>query len=463
MFPTRSRADDKTGTIRLEAPIAIPRAEGSARSPELVLLVMTAAFLAVNWLAMALQRPDAIGAMAIRLSVWIACAFGGRAVLARTLPHRDPLLFPIVMLLTGWGIVMTDRLLPVFAERQTVWLILGVIVLVAIASFQRTLLWLRRYRYLILFGGLALLVATIALGTNPSETPGAPTLWLRLGTVFFQPSELLKVILVAFLASYLGEQVPLLRAGTLPGGRFAFSPRVLGPILLMWGVSVVMLVWQRDLGTAILFFLVFVILIYVASGSAILLAMGGALVAGASIVAYRAFAVVRLRVDVWWNPWPEADDRAYQIVQSLYAFAAGGTFGQGIGQGVPGFIPVVHSDFALAALAEEWGYLGVIVVLAAIALLVARGLLIAVQQRGQPFYTLLAVGLSALIGVQSLLITGGVLKLIPLTGVTLPFLSYGGSSLVVSFAIVGLLLRLSSTDPPNEGAIDMTIDARGRA
>jgi cell division protein FtsW len=162
------------------------------------------------------------------------------------------------------------------------------------------------------------------------------------------------------------------------------------------------------------------------------------------VAAYRLFDVVRLRVDIWLNPWPEADGRAFQIVQSLLAFAAGGVFGQGIGQGSPGYIPVVHSDFVFAALAEEWGLLGVIVVVACVAAFVVRGLRIAILQRPRPFHALLAVGLSVILAAQSLLIMAGVLKLIPLTGVTLPYFSYGGSSLLVNFIMVGLLLRLSA-------------------
>jgi len=211
-------------------------------------------------------------------------------------------------------------------------------------------------------------------------------------------------------------------------------------------MCIIILVWQRDLGTAILFFAVFILLVYVATRSNFILFSGFILIILAGFVAYMAFAVVRLRVDVWINPWPEADSRAFQIVQSLLAFAAGGPFGQGIGQGSPTYIPVVHSDFVFSAIAEEWGLLGVITVIAAIGTFVVRGLQIALQQQQRAFLVLLATGLSLLIATQSLLIMAGVLKLIPLTGVTLPYLSYGGSSLLASFVIVGLLLRLSALE-----------------
>jgi cell division protein FtsW len=358
------------------------------------------------------------------------------------------------MFMSGWGLILIDRLAPNFGERQALWLIVGVAVMIVFAWFPQFMRWMRAYRYTLLFGGLVLLALTIVLGTNPSDPEGilgAPQLWLGIGSLFIQPSELLKVVLVVFLASYLAEQYPALRAEALvisPNAasqrRISLSPRIFGPILLMWGLCVVVLVWQRDLGTAILFFMVFLTLLYVASGYTRMLIIGALLVIVAAVVAYQLFGVVRLRIDIWLNPWLEAEGRAYQIVQSLMAFGAGGVFGQGIGQGAPLFIPVAHSDFAFAALAEEWGLLGVISVIAAQGIFVARGLRIAIAQRGKPFNTLLAVGLSSIIALQALLIMGGVLKLIPLTGVTLPFFSYGGSSLVVSFAIVGWMLRLSS-------------------
>ena len=186
------------------------------------------------------------------------------------------------------------------------------------------------------------------------------------------------------------------------------------------------LIWQRDLGTAILFFAVFLVLLYVASGYNLILFSGAILIVIAGFVAYHFFGVVRLRIDIWLNPWPEADGRAFQIVQSLLAFAAGGTFGQGVGQGAPTYIPVVHSDFVFAALAEEWGLLGTLTIIACVAIIVTRGLQIAIQQQQRSFRALLSVGLSMVIATQSFLIMAGVLKLLPLTGVTLPYLSYGG-------------------------------------
>ncbi len=424
----------------------MPRQVGSTagRWVAFLLGLIGGGFIFVNIMALMLER----GAFTLHdwlpLIIWIACAVIGGRLIAQRLPQRDRLLFPLALLMSGWGLVLIDRLAPNFSDRQTLWLAVSVAALLAVVYLPRALRLLRGYRYTLLVVGLGLLVATIVLGTNPSGQIGAPELWLGFGGFFFQPSEALKVILVIFLASYLAEQYPALRAEGLNIDHRRFSPRIVGPVVLMWGLSVVILIWQRDLGTAILFFMVFLVLLYVASSYTPLLIVGLLLIAAAGLVAYNLFDVVRLRIDIWLNPWVESQGRAFQIVQSLMAFSAGGIFGQGVGQGSPNYIPVVHSDFVFAALAEEWGLLGVIAAIACIAVLVVRGLRIGIMQRTRPFQGLLAVGLSVMLATQSLLIMGGVLKLIPLTGVTLPYFSYGGSSLLVNFVMIGLLLRLSA-------------------
>ncbi|MBC8099260.1 MAG: FtsW/RodA/SpoVE family cell cycle protein [Armatimonadetes bacterium] len=417
---------------------------------EQLLLMLSALFIGVNGVALALARGETSPTYALVLLVWGLCALVGYAVLQRYLPIHNPLLFPLVMLLSGWGLVMIDRLAPAFADRQAIWLCAGVAGMLLAALLPQLLRWLEVYRYLNFVGGLALLVGTITFGTNPSGQAGAPQLWLGFAGLYFQPSEALKLILVAFLASYLAEQAPMLRSDALNPERahgWRFSPRLVGPMLLMWTLAVIVLVWQRDLGAAVLFFVVFITLVYISSDNGWLLLVGAALTVLASGLAYRLFAVVRLRVDIWIDPWADADGRAYQVVQSLMAFAAGGVFGEGVGQGLPTVIPVVHSDFVLAALAEEWGLLGVTVVIMCFAVLIAQGFKVAMMQSNRPFYTLLAVGISTLLATQTLLIMGGVLKLVPLTGVTLPFMSYGGSSLLVMFVMIGLLLRLSAGKP----------------
>ncbi|MCA9884590.1 MAG: FtsW/RodA/SpoVE family cell cycle protein [Anaerolineaceae bacterium] len=408
------------------------------------LLILAFVFISINYSSLIVQQYE-LASIGIQLIIWLVCAIGGHLLLNRYLPDRDTMLFPLVMFLGGWSVLVIERLTPIFADRQIVWLALAVLALLGTAIFHQPLYWLRQYRYTLFFGGLALLVATIILGRNPSGF--GPELWLEIplifDTVYFQPSELLKLILVAFLASYLGEQYPIMRR--LSEGRAALFPmRILGPILLMWGLCIIMLIWQRDLGTAALFFIVFLTLLYIASTRLEIMLGGGLLLLMAGVLAYILIDLVQLRIDIWLNPWPDADGRAYQIVQSLMAFGAGGIFGQGIGQGSPGYIPVVHSDFVLAAIAEEWGLLGVIAIVIIIAIIVVKAAHIGLKNQTRPFLTLFAIGISLLIGIQSLLIMMGILKLLPLTGVTLPFISYGGSSLLISFVMIGFLLRLSS-------------------
>ncbi|MBN2305766.1 MAG: FtsW/RodA/SpoVE family cell cycle protein [Anaerolineae bacterium] len=407
---------------------------------ERALLVLAGLFILVNHIALIIARDRAWTGL-WPVGVWVLGAVGVHLWLDRRLPHRDPLLFPLALFLTGWGLNLIARLAPPFADRQARWLVVGLAALVAITLLPHSLRWLRRYRYTWLTGGLLLLGITILLGQNPSDT--GPELWLGFRGLYYQPSELLKILLVVFLASYFADHQPFMRTDTVRIGVWRVpSPAFLGPVLLMWGVCMVVLVWQRDLGTAALFFVVFMILLYIASGQGQLMIGGLALLIAAGVAAYGLFDVVRLRVDIWLDPWPRAGAESYQVVQSLMAVAAGGVFGQGIGQGHPQIIPVVHSDFAFSAIAEEWGLLGSLAVLVVLGTLVARGMRIAALARST-FRSLLAAGLSVLLGVQSLLILGGVLKLVPLTGITLPFVSYGGSSLLTNFVIVGLLLVLS--------------------
>lgn len=411
------------------------------------LLALAGVFVLVNQLTLALAQDRAWWTLWPAL-VWGGVAVGGHYALDRRLPRRDPLLFPLAMFLTGWGINLVARLVPSYAGRQTLWLVLGAAVMLVVTRLPGDLRWLRRYRYTWLIAGLALLALTIALGENPSGGGPRLWLWLRFERVYYQPSELLKILLVVFLASYLAEHHRYMSMDVVRvAGWRVPSPVFLGPILLMWGVCMVVLVWQRDLGAAMLFFIVFMLMLYVASGQAKLLLGGLALLAIATVAAYSLFDVVARRVDVWWDPWPQADTSAYQVVQSLMAIASGGVFGSGIGQGFPQIVPVAHSDFAFAAIGEEFGLLGLLACLVAIAILVVRGMRVAARSP-HIFGVLLASGLSLMLGVQSLMIMGGVLKLIPLTGVTLPFVSYGGSSLLTVFVMIGLLLVLSNQEKP---------------
>lgn len=391
--------------------------------------------------------------------VWALVMLGAHGLLGRWQPLRDPFLLPTMGLLTGWGLVLIDRLAPNFAGRQALWVLMGGAAMLGLALWPRPrpgdpagLRWLRRYRYTWLFAGLGLLCLTLLFGTNPSGSGLRFWLGARLplvGGVYFQPSELLKLLAVVFLASYMAEKQGLIRIKLLRMGPFRLArPPVayLAPLLLVWGLSLLLLAWQRDLGAAVLFFLLYTVMLYLASGRWEAAVSGLALLVGMVGLAYffklEALEIVRLRIDTWLNPWPEAQGRAFQIVQSLLALGSGGVLGQGVGQGFPTFIPVVHSDFVFAAVAEEWGLLGALVVVFCLGLLVFRGLRLALLAR-RPFMSFLTAGIASLIGIQSLIIMGGTTKLLPLTGITLPFLSYGGSSMLVSCMMVGLLLKVS--------------------
>jgi cell division protein FtsW (lipid II flippase) len=382
----------------------------------------------------------------IPVGVLALCLGGSAWALSRWRPGHDWPLLPLVGLLSGLGLGEVARLAPPpFLVRQMVWLVLSTLVLLGVALIPRDLRWLRRYRYTWLFAGLALLATTLVVGVNPSGF-GA-RLWLGAGGIYFQPSELLKLLLLVFLASYLEDRREALVEVEARIGRWQVPHLAyLGPMLLMWGFSMVLLIWQRDLGAALLFFGVFLAMLYTATGQGRYVLTGLALLVTASIVGYRLFDHVALRVDAWWSPWEEASGRSFQIVQSLLAFASGGVLGQGLGQGLPTAIPVVHTDFVFAAIGEEYGLIGALAVIACFALLVSRPFHIALRAR-RPFDQLLAAGIGALFGLQSLLIMAGTLKLIPLTGVTLPFVSYGGSSLLTSMIMIGLLMHISSRRP----------------
>ncbi len=351
----------------------------------------------------------------------------------------DPILLPLTYFLAGLGLVLTARLAPSsFIVRQQFWLVIATALLLLVTLLPQNLNWLRRYKYTWLIGGLLLLSATLIFGVNPSGF-GA-RLWLNIGSFYFQPSEPLKLLMIVFLAGYLADRRRQLVEIKAYVARIPLPhPAYFGPMLLMWGFSIVLLIWQRDLGAALLFFGTFLGMLYLATGEQRYVWVGLVLLVGAGILGYYLFDVVELRVDAFLNPWLDPAGRSFQIVQSLLAFASGGFLGQGLGQGLPTAIPVVHTDFVFAAIGEEFGLWGSTGVLLCFALLVGRAFFIAARARNG-FEQLLAAGIGTMLGLQTVIIMAGTLKLLPLTGVTLPLVSYGGSSLVTSFVMVGLLL-----------------------
>ncbi len=411
-------------------------------SAEILMLVIAALFLAVNSVAYNLTLSESIIWSLFRpMLIWIVLTSLALALLLRFKPSHDPFIFVLYAFLTGWGLLLQRRLAPAFADRQLIWFSIATCLLVAVTVLPRNLKIFRRYRYTFLAIGIAMLLVTLFFGVNPTGYGAA--LWLRLPIInaYFQPSELVKLLVVFFFASYFADKGYLINENHKHG--FWAALPYLAPLALMWGFCIVLLIWQRDMGAATIFFMLFLAMLYTAIGQIRYVVIGVILLWIASVIGYFAYDLIALRIDAWYNPWPDVYGRSFQIVQSLYALAEGGISGEGIGQGLPTFIPVVHSDFVFAAIGEEWGLIGTLTTIACFAVLAQRGIHIAIKANNR-FHMYLAIGMTTLISVQAILIMGGVTKLMPLTGVTLPFLSYGGSSMIVSSLMVGLLLYLDT-------------------
>jgi len=359
----------------------------------------------------------------------------------RFAPQADPTLLPLAAFLTGFGFMMIARLDEDLARVQAVWAGVGVAAFVATLVIVRRVRTLERYRYTFLLLGVLALVLPLFPGVG-EEINGA-RLWVRFGPLNFQPGEAAKVLLVIFFAAYLVDKRELLKEGTRRVGRMSLpDPKYLGPLLLAWSASVLIMVRQKDLGSSLLFFAVFAAMLYIATERASYLLVGFVLFIGGATVAYHMFTHVQERVSTWHNPWPVAQNEGFQLVQSMFAFGSGGFGGAGLGLGNPNAIPNVATDFVFSAIGEELGLIGGVAIIAAVMLLCGSGYRIAVQS-DRPFSKLFAAGLTTIIGLQTFVIIGGVTRVIPLTGVTLPFVSYGGSSLVANFVILALLLRIS--------------------
>jgi peptidoglycan glycosyltransferase len=410
------------------------------RSRERALLALAAGFTLLGFALLAAVNPLSLPpALYLAGSIaWLVLFGAAHVLLNRYLPERDPLLLPPVALLAGWGLLTVARLSRADFPRQTVWLVIGVAVMLAVAAAPRELRWLRRYRYTWLIVGLALLAATFVFGVNPSGI--GQELWLGFGGVYFQPSEVVKLLMIVFLASYLAEKRDLQLALRVPPG--AMSAAYLAPMLAMWGVAMVMLLIQQDLGAAILLFLAFLVMLYLASGKWHYLPIGAGLLIAGVLIGYGLIGRVAERIDTWLNPWPQSETQSYQVVQSLIGIGSGGLIGRGLGLGDP-IVPAAHTDMPLAVVGEEFGLLGAAGLAACYALIALRGLRAATRSR-TVFGALLAAGLATLIGLQAWIIMAGNINLIPLTGITLPFVSYGGSSMLVSCVMVGLLLHVSA-------------------
>jgi cell division protein FtsW (lipid II flippase) len=449
-------------------PVALPRILGPIRPrprwAEAKLLGLVAVALVVGSVSLGLTLTGSLAPYDTRgLAIYLVTL--GLAHLALVLAGRrsDQVLLPVVGMLGGISLLLMQRLPQTLVtldvgdtvlglgDVQLVWLVLSIAVATTLGIVVRSDSWLRRYKYTWAAFGIGLLLLTFILGSDV----GGQRLTLRIGPFSGQPSELLKVILVVFLAGYLSENRSLLIEQDTRLGALRLPPLpYLAPMVAMWAIALGVVVVQRDLGAALLFFAVFLALIYAATGRMSLVIIGMALFLAGSAVLATMFDHVGARVAIWLDPFADPLGAGYQIVQSLHAFARGGLVGMGLGNGLPMVagrlpIPEVHTDFPLAALGEELGLIGVVAILGLFLVLVQRGLRIGAAA-ADDFRSILATGLALVIGVQAFIIAAGNLKVLPLTGVTLPFISYGGSSLLVNGVVIGLLLALSDkgVEPP---------------
>jgi cell division protein FtsW (lipid II flippase) len=360
----------------------------------------------------------------------------------RYAPNASEILLPIATLLNGIGYVEIARWDPPLAKQQAFWFLISAIGLVLTLKFIRHVRDLDRYRYLTLVAALILLVAPLV--PKVGETINGARLWIDFGPIALEPVEFAKILLVFFFASYFAANRELLSTPTQRlGGRTFVPPKVLVPIFAAWGISIAILGAENDLGFAILIFALFVALLWVTTGLRSYVALGLGLLVGGAFIADKLFSQVQIRVSEWLDPWTVANlNLSHQLVDGWFSIAAGGITGVGLGLGQSGNIPYITSDMIFAAVAEELGFIGIVLVLCLFGSFVGEGFRIA-QRATSDFVRLTATGLSALIGFQAFFIMAGVLRLLPFTGITLPFMAYGGNSLIANYLIAAILLRIS--------------------
>jgi cell division protein FtsW (lipid II flippase) len=361
-------------------------------------------------------------------------------------PDADPTLLPLTVLLNGLGLVLVRRVDLAtgsdLAVTQTVWTAVSVGGMCALLLFVRAVRDLGRYQYTFGLATLVLLLLPLVPGLTAGIINGA-RLWIDLFGMRFQPGELAKLTMVVFMAGYLERKRALLSVANQRIGPFLLpAPRHLAPVFLAAGMALVIMAGLRDLGSALLFFSAFLAVLYVATGRPAYPALGGVAFAIGSFIAYHLFGHVRIRVRIWLDPWADVTDTGYQLAQSLFAIGTGGLTGTGLGEGRPQDVPFSATDAIFVVIGEELGLLGATAVLFAFLLLIVRGFKISLTARDE-FGTLLALGLTVTIAVQTFVIIGGLTRLVPLTGITLPFISYGGSSLLSNYLLIALLLRVS--------------------
>ena len=403
------------------------------RRVESGILVLVGVVVAVAYGLASFGTSEAIPANLGPFLLWMfGLGFGAHLMNRRFAAAADPVFLPIALLLNGLGYVVITRLDGDLAALQSTWTAIGIGGYVVTLILLPRVRLLESYRYLLGLAGILLLMLPLVPGLG-REINGA-RIWASVGPINFQPGEFAKIALAAFFAAYLVDSRELLRS--------RLELRDLAPIGLAWAGSLGVMVFERDLGSSLLFFTLFVVVLWVASERWIVLAVGGAMFVVGAVASWMMFGHVQKRVDIWLDPFADPKGDGFQIVEASFALADGGLTGTGLGRGEPTRIPFVETDFIFVAIGEELGLAGSVAVLMAFLLLVGSGLRVALRAE-RVFEKLFALGLTTLLAVQTFVIVGGVLRVVPLTGITLPFVSYGGSSLVANYVLLGLLVRMS--------------------
>jgi cell division protein FtsW (lipid II flippase) len=439
----------------------------SARNRELLALVPVAILLTAGFAGVFSQENEKLGDLSLIYGgYFLALCLVTHVYLRLRLPNADPYLFPLVATLTAFGLVMIYRIDETLARDQANWFVLGLILFALTIHFLRDYDVLERYRYTIAIGGLLLLLAPRVPGIG-QQVNGA-YLGVKVGPIAFQPAEFTKLAIVVFLASYLREHREVLIVGARRILGVTLPPlKHFGPLLVVWGASMFMLVFIRDLGSSLMFFAAFLALLYVATGRFSFVAIGMGMFALGAWFFANTVPHVHDRIEIWLHPYNEPQGTGYQILQSIFAQADGGLFGQGFGQSlltVPGtdnaLLPAAHTDTIYSLIVNEVGLFGACGLVLIYLLIAARGFKIALLAN-DGFSKLLATGLTAVFAIQAFVIIGGVTRVIPLTGVTLPFVSYGGSSILANFVLLALLLLVSDRARREAAEPNRRLETRG--
>jgi cell division protein FtsW (lipid II flippase) len=410
------------------------------------------------------RSPDLPAVVLPYIAVVVAGYVGAHIAVRRLAPGADPLILPLAAALNALGLAAVYRLSPNgLGPTQVTWTLLSLGMFVGTLVVIRDFKTLAAYKYVLGFAGVALLLLPM---TPIGRTINGARLWIGVGGFSFQPGELAKICLVIFFAAYLAERKELLAIASRKVLIFRVPDlKHFGPLLVMWGISLAIMFFQKDMGSSLLFFSIFLVMIYIATARIVYVVVGILMFGVGAWFGYQAFSHVQVRVRTWLDAFnPDLmPNESYQLVQSLFSLATGGLFGTGLGQGRPDIIPEAHTDFIFSVLGEELGLLGTTAILVCFMLLIARGFRTALAARDD-FGQLLAVGLITILGIQTIIILGGVTRLLPLTGITLPFMSYGGSSLISNFVLIALLIRIShttATEKPPALTSEILIGGRG--